>query len=104
VDNSFYYGGDDENENKYDYIETSASKEYSCASYYDNIWANLTGWGGTLTASGSCVLRQAQTLIYPNGDIHCLDDDVDDSILSEDKICAYNPHSDSEASWQEKNS
>ena len=96
------YDEEEEEEDYYDYEYTEYIPKltYNCSSYYDNTWATVAGWGATFKSESSCILRAAQTRIYPNSDPRCLDEETDGSILSEDKICAYNPDWDTDASCQ----
>ena len=67
----------------------------NCTTFYDGQWATIAGWGATYKFDGSCILRQARKKIYPNHHSLCLDQS--DYVLERDKICAYNPHWNSDA-------
>ena len=92
------YAEDEDLEN----TENVPKLTYNCSSYYDNTWAAVAGWGATYKSESSCILRAARTRIYPNSDPQCLDEE--ESVLSDDKICAYNPDWDTDASCQAEDS
>ena len=75
---------------EYDYEFTD-----NCTTYYDGQWATIAGWGATYKFDGSCILRHARKKIYPNHHSLCLDQS--DYVMERDKICAYNPHWNSDA-------
>lgn len=76
---------------EYDYTEYIPASEYNCASFYDNTWATVVGWGATYKSDVSCELREALTRISPSSDEHCRSKDLADGDQLRDKICAFNP-------------
>jgi hypothetical protein len=91
-----------EEDAEYDYTEYIPSREFSCATYYDNTWASVAGWGATYKAEKSCVLREAASRIYPNSAEICRAENLEAEAQTEDKICAYNPDWDTDTSCEEK--
>jgi hypothetical protein len=93
---------EDEEDAEYDYTEYIPSREFSCATYYDNTWASVAGWGATYKAEKSCVLREAASRIYPNSAEICRAENLEAEAQTEDKICAYNPDWDTDTSCEER--